>query len=302
MIEISSLTKDYGNNHGVFKANFTVNKGEVYGFIGPNGAGKTTVIRHLMGFSKPDSGTTTINGLDCWQQSAQIKHLVGYLPGELAFPDNFTGRQYINLMQKLRGITDHSYTETLLEYFAVNPGSLLKLMSFGMKRKLALILAFMHDPQILILDEPTSGLDPIMQEKFLTWILKEKKKGKTIFLSSHIFEEVESACDKISFIKNGTIVTSITKSELNYSAKKTYSIALNSDDDFTHLCKLLNSSSEIEVLATEPPHNQIKVRITGTTINLLLQFLREVNIADLLELPMTLETYFLDLYDQKTVK
>lgn len=181
MIQVEHLTKDYGFNRGVFDVSFSVKKGEVFGFLGPNGAGKTTTIRHIMGFSKPQEGFIMVQGKDCWHCAPTIQKELGYLPGELAFPANMTGIQFIDHMAKLRNLNDYTMTNYLLKKFELDPSGNLKRMSLGMKRKLAIVTAFMHDPEILILDEPTSGLDPIMQERFIEFILEEKNVKKQFF-------------------------------------------------------------------------------------------------------------------------
>ncbi|WP_430611655.1 ABC transporter ATP-binding protein [Enterococcus sp. DIV0876] len=178
VIEIKNLTKDFGFGRGVFDINLKVEKGEVYGFLGPNGAGKSTTIRHIMGFTKPDKGTITVNGQDAWKKSANIQTNLGYLPGEIALPDHLTGTEFIRMMADLRGIKDMRHTEYLIEKFQLDPAGSLKRMSLGMKRKLAVVVAFMHNPEILILDEPTSGLDPIMQQVFTEFIKEEKSEER----------------------------------------------------------------------------------------------------------------------------
>ena len=240
VIEIKHLTRDYGHGKGVFDISFDVNRGEVFGFLGPNGAGKTTTIRHLVGFIKNQSGTCTINGHDCWKESAYINKDLGYIPGEMAFFDDMTGHEFLGFMAKYRGHVDMRRQQELIELFELNPqGKIKKMskgmkhrghvdmrrqqelielfelnpqgkikkMSKGMKQKLGIVSAFMHNPDILILDEPTSGLDPLMQKHFIELIAKEKEKGKTILLSSHIFEEVERTCDRVGIIRQGKMVT-----------------------------------------------------------------------------------------------
>ncbi len=152
VIEVNRLTKDYGHGRGVFDVSARVDKGECFGFLGPNGAGKSTTIRHLMGFSKPQGGNTVIDGKDCWTYSAELQRRVGYLPGEIALPAGMTGTQFLAMQKKMRGLTDTSYLEKLLERFELDPNIGLKQMSLGTKRKLAVVTAFLHDPQILILD------------------------------------------------------------------------------------------------------------------------------------------------------
>ena len=142
IIEVSHLTKDYGHGRGVFDVSLNVEKGICYGFLGPNGAGKTTTIRHLMGFSKPQEGTTAILGQDSWKYAAELKNSVGYLPGEIAFPKALTGTQFLQMQMKMRGVTDDSYLKKLLERFDLNPAMNVEDMSLGVRRKLAVVTAF----------------------------------------------------------------------------------------------------------------------------------------------------------------
>ena len=203
VIEVDHLTKDYGFGRGVFDVSIHVNKGEVFGFLGPNGAGKSTTIRHLMGFSKPGSGTTKIFGEDTFDKYYDVLKKVGYIPGEIALPAGLTGKEFIKMMQDLTGIRNEERLKMLLELFELDDTALagdVKRMSLGVKRKLAVVTAFMSDPEVLILDEPTSGLDPVMQERFVDFIHKEKERGKTILLSSHIFSEIDNTCDRICLL------------------------------------------------------------------------------------------------------
>lgn len=205
VISIEKLTRDYGDGKGIFDVSFGVGNGEVFGFLGPNGAGKTTTIRHLMGFIRPKTGKCTISGLDCWTQSSEIQKNLGYIPGEINFFDDMSGTEFLDFSAKYRGFQDSGRKKALLERFELNPKGKIKKMSKGMKQKIGIVAAFMHDPDILILDEPTSGLDPLMQSRFVELIAEEKKRGKTILLSSHMFEEVERTCDRIGIIREGKL-------------------------------------------------------------------------------------------------
>ena len=218
VIEVNSLTKDYGSGRGVFDVTFQVEKGEVFGFLGPNGAGKSTTIRHLMGFSKPQSGQTKIFGKDTFDKYFEILGNVGYIPGEIALPAGLTGWEFIRMMQHLQKCRNDEQLNYLLKIFELDPSGETKRMSLGVKRKLAVVTAFMSDPDVLILDEPTSGLDPVMQEVFIEFIRKEKERGKTILLSSHIFSEVDATCDRIAIIKDGKIVSDFIADDLKHAS------------------------------------------------------------------------------------
>lgn len=220
VIEINGITKDYKNGKGVFDLSFSVEKGEVVGFLGPNGAGKTTTIRQLMGFIKPDAGSVTINGLDCFTYAHLISKNLGYLPGETAFMDDMTGIEFIHFMAKMKGIHQLERAEKLIAFFQLDPKGKIKKMSKGTKQKIAIVTAFMHPADLFILDEPTSGLDPLMQEKFIQLLEQEKQRGATILMSSHIFEEIEKICDRAVIIRNGRLVALQNTQQLKYSKTK----------------------------------------------------------------------------------
>jgi len=210
IIKAAGLIKDYGENRGVFGISFETIKGEVYGFLGPNGAGKTTTIRLLLGFSKPQSGNCSIFGYDCWHEPKEIQRHIGYVPGEIAFPEHLTGYEFLEQISEFRKMTSLDRAKELIDLFDLDPRGELKRMSKGMKQKIAIVTAFMHEPDLIILDEPTSGLDPLMQSRFIKLIKTEKAKGRTIFMSSHMFEEVEKTCDRVAIIKQGRIVLLLT--------------------------------------------------------------------------------------------
>lgn len=228
MIKIDNLTQIYPSGKGIFNVSFEVKKGEVFGYLGPNGAGKTTTIRNILGFSNANEGLVTINGINCRLESAELQKNIGYLPGEIAFFDNMTGVQFLNFLCDMRSLKDLSKRKELVELFELDPRGPIKKMSKGMKQKLGIVAAFMHDPEILILDEPTSGLDPLMQNKFMKLLNEEKKKGKTILMSSHIFEEVDKICDRVGIIKDGKIVA--IEDIVSLKEMKTESFMLHTSD------------------------------------------------------------------------
>ena len=288
VIEIRQLTKDYGNNRGIFDVSLSVKKGEVFGFLGPNGAGKSTTIRHLMGFIQADQGSCQINGLDCLRDHARIQQALGYLPGEIAFMDDMTGLEFIKFMAKMKGMTDLTKAYELMERFELNPQGKIKKMSKGMKQKIGIICAFMHDPELLILDEPSSGLDPLMQNRFIELVLEEKQRGKTIFMSSHIFEEIERTCDRTAMIKDGRLISIEELQTLKASKHKTYQITFATQElveqfiDEGFECKQVES-------------NVIKV-VPRNNLNYLLATLSRYDIIDLDITKPTLEELFLHFY------
>ena len=230
-MKIENLVRDYGGGKGVFDVSFHVDQGEAFGFLGPNGAGKTTTIRHLMGFLKPKSGSCTINGLDCWRERDKVQARLGYIPGEISFFEDISGAEFLKFIAQYRGIGSQTRKEDLLERFELDPKSKIKKMSKGMKQKLGIVAAFMHDPDILILDEPTSGLDPLMQSRFIDLIAEEKKHGKTILMSSHMFEEVERTCDRIGIIRKGRMVAVDAASALRERHTRNYTVSLENESE-----------------------------------------------------------------------
>lgn len=224
VIEIHALTRDYGENKGIFDLSFSVHEGEVFGFLGPNGAGKTTAIRHLMGYLRPHKGYSRIEGMDCWNAAPKVQRSLGYIPGEMAFPEGMTGEEFLNFYASYRGMEEDGRRKELTDRFDLDTKGKLKKMSKGMKQKTGIVAAFMHDPAVLILDEPTSGLDPLMQNRFIELILEEKQRGKTILMSSHMFEEVERTCDRVGIIRKGKMVTVDTVDALKAQQIKRYII------------------------------------------------------------------------------
>jgi len=206
IIETENLTKYYGKIKGIEDVTFSVKKGEIFGFLGPNGAGKTTTIRTILGFLKPTRGSACIFGLDIQDDGVDIKQDIGYIPGDFNLYGHLTGKQFLDYFTSLRS-SDMFLLDELLSIFEVPLDRKIKGYSKGMKQKLGIIQAFMHDPELVIMDEPTSGLDPLLQQEFYKFIIKEKKKGRTMFFSSHILSEVDKICDRVAIIRDGNITT-----------------------------------------------------------------------------------------------
>lgn len=287
VIEVNNITKDYGNHKGNFNVNFTVEKGEVLGFLGPNGAGKTTTIRQLMGFIKPDKGSVKISSLDCFTEVEKVQDMVGYLPGEIAFMDDMTGLDFIHFIGNMKNVKNFSKAEELIQFLELDTRGKMKKMSKGMKQKIGIVVAFMSDPDILILDEPTSGLDPLMQNKFIDLIHQEKKKGKTILMSSHIFEEVEHTCDRVAIIKDGEIVAIEKMEDLRKSKRKIYQIEFHNPND-AQTFYLKYEGSNIR-------DNLVTVSLKGN-VDKLLKELSQFEIDDISIRTQTLEELFLHFY------
>ena len=294
VIKINDASKSYGENKGIFNLSLDVQEGEVFGLLGPNGAGKTTTIRHLLGFSKLDSGYMQIDNMETWIESTKIQERIGYLPGEISFPENLTGLEFIEYIGQLRGMKNYDKAKVLLEYFDINTNAKLKRMSKGMKQKIALVVAFMHDPKIVILDEPTSGLDPLMQERFIQLIAQEKKSGKTILLSSHMFNEIERTCDKVAIIKQGRLVTEISMKSIRQHSSKVYEIGFNDIKD-------LEKFEEFDFKITNVSKEKLKIKteINDIDINQLISKLSLLNVKYIKEDVYTLEKHFMQYYGKE---
>jgi len=291
VLKVEHLTKDYGNNKGVFNVSFEVEQGEVLGFLGPNGAGKTVTIRHLLGLLRPQSGKTSINGLDCWKNPKDIQRKIGYLPGEINFPNDMTGTQLIRFLADMRGLTDMTKVKKLTEQFDLDTSVDLKRMSKGMKQKTGIICAFMHNPEILVLDEPTSGLDPLMQSVFVDLVREEKQNGRSILMSSHMFEEVEDTCDRVGIIKHGRMVATIIPKDIRHAERKTFKIEFLSANDFDSMRKETFIIKELS-----PENNQIILDIDDAHINELLSALSKRKVKFISEIKHGLEEYFMGYY------
>ncbi len=290
-INIQHLTKDYGNKKGIFDISLQIEEGVVFGFLGPNGAGKTTTIRHLLGFSKPQSGKSTILNLDCWSQSKEIQTHLGYLPAEIAFPENMTGSQLISHAATMRGLRDMSRAQQLIEMFELDPSAQIKRMSKGMKQKVGIVCAFMHDPHVLILDEPTTGLDPLMQSVFVTLIHQEKQKGKSILMSSHLFEEIEGTCDRIAMIKQGRLTSIMSSNDFNRIDKTTFIISFQTLQDLNSL-----QQEGFIISKMDQKNLQIVVEVEDNQINDLIRSLSKRDVTSIREMKNSLEEYFMNFY------
>lgn len=291
MISVNELTLKYPNNKGIFDLNFDVGQGEVLGYLGPNGAGKTTTIRCLMGFTNPDKGNASIFDMDCIKHAPKIQQRLGYIPGEIAFFDSMSGREFLDFMSKMRGTKDNKRKDELLEMFELDPIGKIRKYSKGMKQKIGIVSAFMHNPDVLILDEPTSGLDPLMQNRFIELILEEKKQGKTILMSSHIFDEVERTCDNVIIIKDGKIVEKDSVQGLKESQIKGFYITLKNPNYYQ---KLIDEGFEVIQM-----QGKAEVYIKGDSLTKFMQIVGEAGVISLESKVQTLEEIFLNFYGKE---
>jgi ABC-2 type transport system ATP-binding protein len=223
-ITIDHLSKRYGRLVAVRDLGFEVQEGEVFGFLGLNGAGKTTTIRILLDLLRPTSGHAVVFGFDCQRQGLEVRARMGYLPGELGFPQDMTGRQVLRLLERLGNHpAESTWREHLLDRFRLSHADLARRIreySTGMKRKLGIVQAFQHDPPLLVLDEPTEGLDPAMQEEFFRLLGEVTGRGRTVFLSSHVLSEVERSCHRVALLREGQLALLASVSDLQAFAPR----------------------------------------------------------------------------------
>ncbi len=205
-LQIKNLTKYYGKIKGVENLSLQLYAGEIFGFIGPNGAGKSTTIRCIMHLINPTSGQILINDKEFKQDDTETKSIIGYLPSEIHLYDDLTVKEMLNYHEGFYKKDIHKRRCELTARFQLDETKRIEDLSLGNLKKLGIILAFMHEPKILILDEPTSGLDPIMQNVFYDLLKEERAKGNLILYSTHILSEISKICDRVGIIKNGRLI------------------------------------------------------------------------------------------------
>ncbi len=291
-IQTQKLTKYYGTVRGVTDLDLEVQEGEVFGFIGPNGAGKTTTIRLIADLIRPTRGSASVFGMDSQAESVAIKRLIGYLPGELSLWNNLTGAETCQYLGNLRGGVDVKYVEELAARFDLDLRKKFRAYSKGNKQKVGIIQAFMHKPRLLILDEPTSGLDPLNQQEFYKLVAEHQAGGATVFLSSHIFEEVEHTCHRVAIIREGELVRVATISDI--VNEKTHRMEITFDqpvnpDQF----KQIAGVTSVQV----GDDNKLVVNVQGSVAPVI-QVAAQHTIVNLITHEPTLEEAFLQYYQR----
>ena len=288
-VELQGVTKAYRKGRGIFDISFVVPRGKTFGYCGTNGAGKTTTLRTMMGFIKPDKGNVTVEGMDAWKEAERIKPLIGYLPGEIAFPPLESGSDFLKTQAEMLGLEDMSKAERIINMMQLDPTANLKRMSKGMKQKTAIVAAFMTSPKILILDEPTTGLDPLMREAFITLIKEEKARGTTIIMSNHMFDELEETCDYVGFIKDGHLIDIVDMDHIRERENKEYTIRFLTHEDYEAF-----DVSPYEVLYDVVDKDTYVIKINTKDTNKLFKELSKHNVRSIKEVQYTLEQYFME--------
>lgn len=286
ILVLKKLKKYYGLNKGVEDVSLKIKKGEIYGFIGPNGAGKSTTIRTIMGLINKTSGSIVFDGNELDSNDIDIKKRIGYLPSEINLYDDMTVKDIFNYHQSFFDKDITSRRKNLVKALKINENAKIEDLSLGNLKKVGIVLALMHEPDLLILDEPTSGLDPIMQSVFHDILLKEKEKGTTILYSSHILSEVANLCDKIGFIKDGKV---IKEDSIENIMKDSYTYLTIASIDIEKI------KDDLKLRIKSENDNEI-VFINDIDINILIKKLSKYKIDKLLIENVSLEDLFVNYY------
>ncbi|MDN5274871.1 MAG: hypothetical protein JWP06_772 [Candidatus Saccharibacteria bacterium] len=288
IIETKGLTKRYGKTAALDALDITIKKGEILGYLGPNGAGKTTTIRLLLGLIKPTEGVALIFGQEVDHNAAKLHKRIAYVPGETSFWPNMTGAETLRFLATIHGSVDAKYETELIKKFEFDPNKKVRNYSKGNRQKIALIASLSTRADLLIFDEPTSGLDPVMAKTFRDEVLVAKSNGQTVFLSSHMLEEVEELCDRVAVLRQGKLVELGTLEELRHLSALTIEASFRSiPPDLSHI----QSVSNIDIQG-----NHLRCNVNGSIDELLLTVAKAKPLSFLSRKP-SLEELFLALYD-----
>ncbi len=284
-IKTTSLTKYYGKSRGIIDMNLTVKEGDFFGFIGPNGAGKSTTIRTLLGLIAPTSGSAQILGMDIIRQKEAILSRVGYMPSEASFYRNMRVKDVIRLSADLRRKDCSIESKDLCERLELDAHKKIRELSLGNRKKVSIVCALQHKPELCILDEPTSGLDPLMQREFYTILEERNAKGATIFVSSHILSEIQRYCRNAAVIRDGRLLTSDSTENLSHTdMKKIRLYGFSPLPDLTCVKDVQTDGDSISFLY-------------GGNLNDLLHTLAELPLTDVAITEPDLEEIFMHYYD-----
>jgi len=289
-IRTEALVKTFGRTRALDGLDLVVRAGEVHGFLGPNGAGKTTAIRVLLGLLHADSGTATLLGGDPWRDATELHRRLAYVPGDVTLWPSLSGGEVIDLLGRLRGGLDAGRRAELLDRFDLDPRKKGRAYSKGNRQKVALVAALASDVELLLLDEPTSGLDPLMEDVFRQVIREERRRGRTVLLSSHILAEVEALCDRVTIIRDGRAVESGTLAELRHLTR--VSIQAELAGPATGLAELPG------VHGLDARDHSVRFDVDTEALDAALRQLAGAGVRGLVSQPPTLEELFLRHYDR----
>jgi len=292
MIEIKKLSKYYGKSRGIIDLDLKVEQGEVFGFIGPNGAGKSTTIRLLLSLIYPTSGTAYINGMDCIHESKKLKHILGYVPSEVNYYDDMKVIDLFHYSSKFYNKDCAARIENISGRLGLDTTKKINDLSYGNKKKVAIVQALLHEPEVLIFDEPTSGLDPLIQNEFFEILKEEKKKGTTILFSSHILSEVQKVCDRVAIIKDGKILNIEQIETLRKNKFRQVEIYYNGNIS-------IGEYQTMKIKNLSETENTLSFLYTGNIHQLLIKLAEEKGIENISIEEPSLEDIFIHYYSER---
>jgi ABC-2 type transport system ATP-binding protein len=292
-VHCEGLSKRYGTVDALSQLNLDITEGEVLGYLGPNGAGKTTTIRLLLGLVRPTGGRAEIFGLDCHHQTVEAHRRLAYVPGEANLWPSLTGAETLHVLGRAQGRVDEAYRDELVRLFELDTGKKVRAYSKGNRQKVILIAALMCRPPLLLLDEPTSGLDPLMEQAFRHCVVEAKKRGQTVFLSSHILSEVESLCDRVAILRDGRLVETGTLADMRHLSALT--VEATFDGPVPDLSRVPGVSS------VHTNGRVVHCQVSGS-VQPLLRVLADYPVTELLSREPSLEELFLALYGNQAVR
>ena len=290
VIELRGVVKPFGSVRALRGATFSVPQGEIFGFLGPNGAGKTTAIRILTAFIRADHGAVDVLGRDAWRDPVELKRRVGFLPDLLSIYGGMSGREFLDYIARLRGERYPALQRHVVDRLELSDEALSRKVrgySQGMRKKLGLIQAMQHDPELLILDEPTEGLDPLMRQAFFSLLRELRDRGRTVFMSSHILSDVEEVCERVAIIRDGRIISSGMVSEMRQGRTRTMVV------EFRHVPTDGFIVPGATVVSREGP--LWRLAVTGE-INDVVRVLARYDLADLTYERLSLDEIFMEFY------
>lgn len=290
------VTKDYGQGRGDFDVTLAIKEGETLGIVGENGAGKTTLIRQIMGFIKSDHGKIHIYDKDAYDDAAMTKRFIGYIPGEINFPDVKTGTLFLHEYGNSLGMKEenYDYADEIVQRMQLDIRAYPKRMSKGMKQKTAIVSALMLKAPILIMDEPTIGLDPLMRDEFLRLVEEQKERNATMLITSNTIEELERVCDRVALMSKGKIVDIASVSDVKKRCFRDYKIEFKNDEDYLAFLK-----GREDIIRVQPQFDQVTIRCYNELIPDLLNRISQYDIKFISEVKYNLTDYFNDIRKKK---
>jgi ABC-2 type transport system ATP-binding protein len=288
-IRTVGLTKDYGLGRGLFDLDLQIAGPEVFGYLGPNGAGKTTTIRLLMGMIRPTGGQAYVFGLDAVREAVEVKRKVGYLPGDVPQFGSLRGSEIVAYLGGMRGGVDRKRVRSIAERFDLDLSRRFREYSSGNKQKLAILLAFMHGPELLILDEPTSSLDPLNQQEFFSLLREARDDGATVFLSSHVLSEVQRVCDRVGIVRDGRLIQLAQLDELRGIQLHRVEIDFGDESEVPEK-EIREAAEDVQVRG-----HHVTCTVSGS-FDALLAAIRESHVVDLVSTEPSLEEIFLSYF------